>query len=203
MARKDKLSVKQKRFVDEYLIDLNATQAAIRAGYSAKAAKVIGHENLTKPDIAEHIAQRMAARSARTQITQDMVLQELANIGFADIRKAVKWSPSMGEMMVPGDGDELVPVQTNGVLLVPGDELDDSTARAIAEIVQTRDGIKIKFHDKLTALISLGRHLGMFNDKLKLQGNAKQPLRIMTRVVIVPEKELPSVEVDKRLYHDA
>lgn len=194
MARKDKLSVKQKRFVDEYLIDLNATQAAIRAGYSAKAAKVIGHENLTKPNIAEHIAQRMAARSARTQITQDMVLQELANIGFADIRKAVKWSPSMGEMLVPGDGDELVSVQTNGVMLIPSDEIDGSTARAISEVAQTRDGIKIKFHDKLTALISLGRHLGMFNDKLKLQSDKNKPLELKTRVLILPRKENAVVE---------
>jgi phage terminase small subunit len=194
MARKDNLSVKQRRFVDEYLIDLNATQAAIRAGYSVKAAKVIGHENLTKPYIAEHITQRMAARSVRTQITQDMVVRELAKIAFADIRNAVKWSPTMGEMLVDDGSGELVPVQTNGVMLVPSDEVDDSTARAISEITQTRDGIKIKFHDKLAALVSIGRHLGMFNDKMKLQGDENAPIQTVTRVIMVPRKEQAVVE---------
>ena len=65
------LSPKQQRFVEEFLIDLNATQAAIRAGYSEKTAAAIGCENLTKPEIAAAIAASQAARSARTEITAD------------------------------------------------------------------------------------------------------------------------------------
>ncbi len=78
-----KLTAKQQRFVDEYLIDLNATQAAIRAGYSEKTAFSIGTENLRKPLIQKAIQQRKQAREQRTEITQDRVIQELAAIGFA------------------------------------------------------------------------------------------------------------------------
>src|SRR5271166_5586839 len=67
-----KLTPKQARFVQEYLIDLNAAQAAIRAGYSAKTARVIGHENLTKPDIAAAIEKAKAKRAERTELTSDM-----------------------------------------------------------------------------------------------------------------------------------
>ncbi|WP_082017872.1 terminase small subunit [Leisingera sp. ANG-Vp] len=88
------LTAKQERFVAEYLIDLNATQAAIRAGYSAKTAHSVGHENLRKPEIAKAIQEAQAKRSEKTGITQERVLQELARIGFADIRKVVAWGRS-------------------------------------------------------------------------------------------------------------
>ena len=71
------LTAKQARFVEEYLIDLNATQAAIRAGYSAKTAHTIGHENLSKPEIAAAISAAKADRSERTEITLDYVLTRL------------------------------------------------------------------------------------------------------------------------------
>ena len=80
-----KLTPKQRFFCDEYLIDLNATQAAIRAGYSPISARDIGCKNLTNPYIKAHIEKRMANRKERTEITQDMVLKELARIGFANI----------------------------------------------------------------------------------------------------------------------
>lgn len=72
-----KLTPKQKRFVDEFLIDLNATQAAIRAGYSEKTAGSIGSENLTKPEILDALSRAKAERCARTEITKDLVVQEL------------------------------------------------------------------------------------------------------------------------------
>jgi phage terminase small subunit len=68
---------KQERFVEEYLIDLNATQAAIRAGYSEKTAHVIGSENLRKPAIAAAVARAQADRTERTNITQDYVLESI------------------------------------------------------------------------------------------------------------------------------
>ena len=79
------LTAKQQCFVAEYLVDLNATQAAIRAGYSEKTARAMGHENLTKPDIEEAIAEALKERRLRTEITQDRVLEELAAIGFAEV----------------------------------------------------------------------------------------------------------------------
>jgi len=71
------LRPKQQRFIDEYLIDLNATQAAIRAGYSEKTACSIGEENLRKPDIKQAIQERMAARSKNTEVTQEWVVKAL------------------------------------------------------------------------------------------------------------------------------
>ncbi|MFW5438107.1 terminase small subunit [Paenibacillus apiarius] len=78
------LTAKQNAFVQEYLIDLNATQAAIRAGYSAKTARKIGQENLTKPDIQKAIQEAMGERSERTEITADMVLRRWWDIATAD-----------------------------------------------------------------------------------------------------------------------
>lgn len=74
------MTAKQKRFCDEYLIDLNATQAAIRAGYSKKTAKQIGQENLTKPDIQEYIQKRMDEKESALIATQDEVLQYLTSV---------------------------------------------------------------------------------------------------------------------------
>lgn len=78
-----KLTPKQSRFIEEYMVDLNATQAAIRAGYSKKTAAAIGAENLTKPKIAAEIEKRQAAISEKLEITQETVAQELGKIAFA------------------------------------------------------------------------------------------------------------------------
>lgn len=75
-----KLTSKQQRFCDEYLIDLNATQAAIRAGYSEKTARAIGAENLTKPDIKEYIEKRMAEKEKELIADQDEVLRYLTAV---------------------------------------------------------------------------------------------------------------------------
>jgi hypothetical protein len=80
------LTAKQQRFVDEYLIDLNATQAAIRAGYSEKTAYSIGNENLSKPEIAKAIEGAQTARAKRTEITADRVLTELGKLGFSNMQ---------------------------------------------------------------------------------------------------------------------
>ncbi|WP_318833690.1 terminase small subunit [Burkholderia cepacia] len=85
------LTDKQRRFVDEYLVDLNATQAAIRAGYSAKRADAIGHENLRKPEVAAHLAERQQALQERTEITQEMVLKRWWEIATADPNDLVQY----------------------------------------------------------------------------------------------------------------
>lgn len=76
------LTKKQERFVEEYLIDLNATQAAIRAGYSRKTAEQIGYQLLQKPSVQEKLSEAMARRSKRTGITQDLVLDEIGKVAF-------------------------------------------------------------------------------------------------------------------------
>lgn len=178
----NELTPKQRAFVREYLIDLNATQAAIRAGYSEKTAYSVGHENLSKPEIAAAVDAAMKLRSERTEITADRVLQELAKIGFADIRKAVKWQSAMiTEEDNPDGGDITVikTVVTNTVQMVASEELDDETAAAIAEVSQnTTGGVKIKLHDKRAALVDIGRHLGMFRDRVEHSGPNGGPIEM-------------------------
>lgn len=163
----DSLRNKQRRFVDEYLIDLNATQAAIRAGYSQRTGRDIGCENLAKPNIAAAIQERMQARSERTEITQDRVLTELAKLGFSDIRKAIKWG-TLGAVTNELTAETLI---ENSVELIDSADVDDDTAVAIAEISQTPQGIKLKMHDKRAALVDIGRHLGMFIERKQITGS--------------------------------
>ena len=144
------LTDKQARFVEEYLVDLNATQAAIRAGYSADSAAVIGCENLTKPNVAAAIAAAQQKRSERTKITQDRVLREYARLAFSDTRKLMEWGP-------------------DGVRLKDSSDLDDDDAACVAEVTETtsKDGgsLKLKVHDKKGALDSVAKHLGMFVER--------------------------------------
>lgn len=148
MAR---LTNKQKKFIDEYLVDLNATQAAIRAGYKEKAAYRTGAENLRKPQIQEEIQKRMQERQQRTEVTQDMVVKELAAIAFA---RATDYAEVKG----------------GTVRIKDTDVLSDQQIRAIAGIKEGANGIEIKLNDKEKALELLGRHLGMWNDKIKVDG---------------------------------
>ncbi|WAG76978.1 terminase small subunit [Metapseudomonas furukawaii] len=157
------LTPKQRRFVDEYLIDLCATQAAIRAKYSAKTAASQGERLLRNVEVQRAIARRMKDREQRTEITQDKVLRELAKIGFSDIRKVVRWGETEVRMVDADDGDDLIPY--HGLALIDSTEVDDDTAAAIAEVSQGRDGLKVKLHDKKGALVEIARHLGMFTAK--------------------------------------
>lgn len=92
-----KLTAKQQRFCDEYLIDLNATQAAIRSGYSEKTARAIGAENLTKPYIKEYIEKRMAEKEAALIASQDEVLKYLTSV--------LRGESKSTEIVVEGCGD--------------------------------------------------------------------------------------------------
>lgn len=161
-----KLTPKQAAFVQEYLKDLNATQACIRAGYSARTADRIGPELLGNPCVADAIAKALKAREARTQITQDRVLREFARIAFLDPRK-----------LFNSDG---TPRRIT--------DLDDDTAAAVVGLDVTTVGNadmgigevqKIKLADKVQALTQVGRHLGMFNDKLNVGGQADNPLKLL------------------------
>ena len=147
------MTKKQKRFVEEYLIDLNATQAAIRAGYSPDTAKSIGSENLTKPDIQARIAKAMAERSRRTGVNADRVIMELAKIAFVNASDVI-------------DADTAT---------VKADALPEDTAAIQSVKVKTfgEDGLEreVKMADKLKASELLGKHLGMFKDKVELSGS--------------------------------
>ncbi|MEZ2659298.1 terminase small subunit [Aneurinibacillus aneurinilyticus] len=149
-----KLTFKQQRFVDEYLIDLNATQAAIRAGFSVKTAEQQGHQLLKKTSVSEAIAKAMAERSKRTSVSQDRIVQQLAKIAFSDLKDYVEWN-----------GDSIT--------LKDSDEVDGSVIQSITETMLPKGGIKkeIKLNDKMKALELLGKHLGMFKDNVNINAN--------------------------------
>lgn len=146
------MTKKQKRFCEEYLIDLNATQAAIRAGYSPNTAKSIGCENLTKPDIRAHIDRAMAERSRRTGVNADRVIQELAKIAFVNATDVI--DPKTATIKENALPEDMAAIQSVKVKTFGEDGLER----------------EIKMADKLKALEMLGRHLGMFKDKLELSG---------------------------------
>jgi phage terminase small subunit len=163
------LTAKMIRFAEEYIVDLNATQAAIRAGYSERTAKSIGQENLTKPDLQEYIQNLMDERSKRTEITADMVLREYAKIGFSNITDYLKVSVKPRPVTIEtAEGSTTIMEDMQGVDLFDTDTIDTEKMRAVAEIKQTRDGIALKLHDKKGALDSIARHLGMFKDKTEV-----------------------------------
>lgn len=94
-----KLTAKQQRFCDEYLVDLNATQAAIRAGYSPKTANVIGAENLSKPNLKRYIDQRMAEKESALIADQDEVLKYLTSVLRGESRASVVVVENTGDFI--------------------------------------------------------------------------------------------------------
>jgi phage terminase small subunit len=148
---------RQQRFVAEYLIDLNATQAAIRAGYArGKSAEVQGVRLLGNARVSAAIAEAQAARSKRTAITADRVVAELAKLGFANM---------LDYMAVGADGD---PALNFGALT-----RDQAAALQEVTVEDFVDGrgedardvrrVRFKLADKRAALVDLGKHLGLFS----------------------------------------
>lgn len=169
------MTPKQQRFRDEYLVDLNAARAYRAAGYagSDNVCAVEGHKLLRNPKIAAAVAEAMAKRAARTEITADRVLAELAKIGFADMRKLMRWTGNIPKMDLDDaeESGEVTISVANFVQLFDSDEIDDDIAVCISEISQTKDGaLKVKLHDKQAALVTLARHLGMLNVKVEHTG---------------------------------
>lgn len=166
-----KLSEKQGQFVREYLIDLNATQAAIRAGYSKKTARSQGQRLLTNVDIAEAIAEAQQERAERTEITADRVLEELGKIGFANMQDYIRVTP---------DGDAYIDLS----------KLTREQAAALSEVTvedftegrgdDARDvrRVKVKLIDKRAALVDIGKHLGMFIERKEVTGKDGGPIEV-------------------------
>lgn len=142
------MTEKNFRFCQEYIIDLNATQAATRAGYSEDTAGSIGHELLKKPEIEAEIGRLQEERSKRTQITADRVIVELGKVAFANIQDYLeagnKFSDAKGM-----DADKAAAIES---IQITETEWEGGT----------KTGIKFKLHDKIAALEKIGRHLGIF-----------------------------------------
>ncbi len=149
------MTAKQKRFCEEYLIDLNATQAAIRAGYSPESAQQIGAENLSKPVIRARIDTEIAERSRRTGVNADRVVQELAKIAFVKATDII--DPNTATVRDSATEEDKACIAAVKFKSSSG-ESSDSVER------------EIRMCDKLKALELLGKHLGMFTDKVNVSG---------------------------------
>lgn len=156
-----RLGVRQRRFVEEYLVDMSPVRAAERAGYAPDRAARTASRLLRSPAVLEAVEQAMRRRAARTEVTQDLVVRELAAVGFSVMTDLCHWS------------DE-------GVRLRDSTVLTRAQAAAVAEVRESstarggrpargeqpdgpvRGGVQVKLHSKLKALEMLARHLGMF-----------------------------------------
>tara|TARA_R110002074_G_scaffold139781_4_gene285766 strand:- start:769 stop:1335 length:567 start_codon:yes stop_codon:yes gene_type:complete len=156
---KQKLTAKQKKFCHEHMIDLNATQAAIRAGYSPNTAKVIGSENLSKPAIVEYLGVLSGEVLANTDLTRDRVLDELSAIAFTNL-------------------EDLIDFDKADATLIEKDQRRLNTRSAVKKIKITRkfesngestETLEIELHDKLKALDMLGKYFGMFITKIEAE----------------------------------
>lgn len=184
-----KLTRNQKIFVDEYLIDLNATRAYKAAYKSCKkdeTARTNSSRLLTNANIKKYIDEKMKEREKRTEITQDKVLKELAKIGFAnaaDYAKVVE--KEYIEQVKDEDGNIIseIPKTYKRVELEITDNLDIDKQAAIAGIKEGRNGIEVKLNDKVKALELIGRHLGMFTDKVEHSGHLDTGLNKLTSIL--------------------
>lgn len=170
------LTDKQEKFCQEYLIDLNGTQAAIRAGYSEKTAQEIASENLLKPIIQNRLNDLRKPLAEKVGITQEMVLNELAKVGFANLKDYLSDDLDVNKLS----------------------DIDTNKAGAIASLkknVTTFEGgesvtTEIKLHDKIKSLELIGKHLGFFEKDNKQQGNT---------VVVSPATPEQLKEIAKKL----
>lgn len=163
---KTNLTAKQARFVEEYLADLNATQAAIRAGYSASNADKIGSQLLGKTRVASAIRQAQEDRAARAKRSNDDLLDELDNMTVGGLNEALT---ALG--------------------LKPAVPIDEDVSRRVksVKIRTVRKGkskqpeqiIEITFYDKIRAIELSGRHRGMFNEKHEHTGKDGKPIEII------------------------
>ena len=156
MAAPKKLAPKRFAFVQEYIKDLNGTQAAIRAGYSPRSAPVTSTRLLMDANVKESIQEYKEMAAKRSQVSIDRIVEEYRRIAFANTTDGIQ-------------------VRGGWVQITDTDDLTPEQQAAISEIHQTKDGVRIKFHDKTKALDSLGKHLGMFTDKVQVEHVGEAP----------------------------
>ena len=171
------LTAKQRRFAQEYIVDLNGSRAAERAGYSPKTAYSIANQLLNKLEVQLEVQAMMKARERRVDISADRVLTELARIAFADTTDAVR-------------------IENGSVVVRDTSELSNDTRLAISEIKETKTAmgggsLGVKFHDKKGALELLGRHLGLFKENLSGE-EMLMPTRLIVEVVDGRKPALPA-----------
>ncbi|MCM0760275.1 terminase small subunit [Sporomusa sphaeroides DSM 2875] len=234
-----KLNARHKRFVTEYLVDLNGTQAAIRAGYSPKTANEQAARLLANVSIQEAIQEAMKKREQRTEITADRVLKEIFSIFEADAREiselhrcccrycwgqGFQYQFTLGEMRDRQEqynldatnamlkGESIGPFNPRGGIgynatkppnpdcpecfgqgeLKPffhdTRKLSAAAKSLYAGVKITKDGIEVKMHSKDKMIELLGRHLGMFKEKVEVSGEGGAPLNVIFNIPRPPKE---------------
>ena len=158
MTKRDKLLNRERLFVREYLIDLNATQAAIRAGYGPKAAKQTAHKVGKRPRVKAAVEAAMAARAAALDITAERVLYEISLMGFANL---MDYFTPQADGTAHVDLSRLTREQAAGIAAVEVDEFKSGRGAAGREVKR----VKVKLADKKGSLELIGKHLGLFARK--------------------------------------
>lgn len=161
------MNLREDRFCHEFIIDLNGTKAAIRAKYSEKTARIKASQLLAKANVRAKIRELMKKREKRTEITQDKVLRELACLGFSNIKDYIAKDAS-------GEGF---------IVFKNMDKISKKKARAIESIkVCLKEGkIEFKLHSKTRSLDMIGKHLGMFIEKVEHSGKLDYAVFMMPR----------------------
>jgi phage terminase small subunit len=155
MSKLGALSAKHKRFVQEYMVDLNGTQAAIRAGYSPKSASEQAYDLLRKPQIQEALAEQVRARSERCKLTADQVIGELMKLAFGNLGDYhVVTESGMASL----DLSKITTDQWAAIKRLKIKQYADGLGEDARDILET----DIEMHDKKGPLIELGKHLGLF-----------------------------------------
>lgn len=181
-----KLTAKQSRFCEEYIIDLNATQAALRAGYCERSVNNIGPANLLKVGIKAELKRLKADRSERTLVTADSVVLELAKLAFSNIEDY---------LMVVEDGEVYLKnfdaIEREKLAVI--ESIKVSTTKTFTEANETREykTTQFKLHSKLNALEQLGKHLGIY-DKDNQQRTPKEVFNLLVLIDGSSKGKLPT-----------
>ena len=162
MARNGQLTAKQTLFCQEYLVDLNASAACLRAGYATKNPDAVGAQLLAKPHVAGVVAVSMAKRAKRTEITADRVLKELARLGFVNMADFVTMDGSETPVL---DFSRVTREQMAAVSEITQDTYLDGKGEDAKVVKRT----KIKLYDKNTALSQLAKNLGITPETLNIK----------------------------------
>lgn len=182
------LAPKHARFVEEYLVDLNATQAAIRAGYSTKNADVVGPRLLGNVGVAAAIAEGQAKRSERLEITADMWLRELWIIGHSDLQDYVNIDE--GGLIVAKSFDEMPENASRALESIEENRtIKESAGGDESNIINSK--IRFKMHSKIEALKIIGQHLGFMKEKVEHTGKDGGPVEHEVQFIMPRPGEKP------------
>ena len=173
----NKLSAKRQRFVDEYCVDFNGTQAAIRAGYSPNSANMQAARLLANDNIRKALDEKRLEIAESSKLKVSDVIDELRNIAFSDITQVVSFSAAKAKVK-------------------SSRKLTEDAKKTIASVSQTQAGLTVKLHDKVKALELLGRYLNIFTDRVEVDGCVLGLILNMNAPAADKNKDSECVEVE-------